>query len=440
MRPRAQTAPHTLARPLERLRVALVGVSLLSACAESATDDLGEQVEKSGTTQRRDILTAIQRVAAARGIHNITAIAGVANAETGLAHCWRDATWSCRGPASQSCGGGAVVAGSGDGYCSHQQGGLGLFQLDGGTYNQTIAREGRGVLTLDGNINAGIGFIIGMVREERGLSSDAAAVEWLNGVTVGSARYNAWITLVVERYNGCVQGRCSVFNARWRHYDSKTREVQAEVSRLPRVSSVWIGSACSADSDCDFSTEDGVGRCLQGQAGGVCVTGCEGYCPDRSGFASTFCAVGAQVGDAVASGLCVAQSSGGAHPCAASSAVVMSAERYVGRSGASERRADVCAPDPSASTPTPAPNPEPAPAPNPEPAPVSLNGGVCDDPSLPLSGERCTAAEEERWRCACHSRYAVTTSQVCRDGQWLNYRLEPEDCARCAGDVSSGCD
>ena len=416
------------------LLFSLLGASLLIACAQGETDELSEGSEKSSGAQRRDTLLALQRVAAARGLHDPTLIAGVANAETGLAHCWRDATWSCKGPASQSCGGGAVVAGSGDGACSRQQGGLGLFQLDAGTYRQTIAREGSGVLTLDGNINAGVDFILNMIRQERGLSSDAAAVDWLNGVSVGGARYDQWITLVVERYNGCVQGSCSIFRSRWRHYDSKTRDVMTEVARLPRVSSAWVGSACVSDDDCDFSTEDGVARCLKGSAGGVCVTACEGYCPDRAGFSATFCAVGAQVGDAAASGLCVAQSSGGARPCAASGAVVMSAERHVGSSSASARRAEVCAPAPLASQPTPAPEPTPAP-----PA-TSLNGDLCDDPSLPPSAASCSAADEGVWRCACHARYAVTTSQVCRDGSWLNYRLEPSDCARCSGSSSSGCD
>ncbi|MBM4290788.1 MAG: hypothetical protein FJ138_04575, partial [Deltaproteobacteria bacterium] len=315
--------------------------ALLGACAESALDEAGEGVDKVNTQRRRDLLVALQRVAAARGLQDVTLVAGVANAETGLAHCWGDATWACQGPASQSCGGGPVVAGSGDGSCAHKQGGLGLFQLDAGTYSQTIAREGHAVLTLDGNIDAGLDFILRMIRDERGLSSNAAAVEWLNGARVGNARYSEWITLVVERYNGCVQGHCSIFRARWRHYDSKTRDVQAEIARLPRAASGWVGSACASDADCAFSTDDGVGRCLGAGRGGVCVTSCEGYCPDRPGFAPTFCAVGAQVGDPVASGLCVAQSSGGARPCAAPTAVVMSAERYVGRSGAAPRREQV---------------------------------------------------------------------------------------------------
>ncbi|MBM4292400.1 MAG: hypothetical protein FJ138_14005, partial [Deltaproteobacteria bacterium] len=89
-------------------------------------------------------------------------------------------------------------------------------------------------------------------------------------------------------------------------------------------------------------------------------------------------------------------------------------------------------------TPTPTPTPEPAPAP--APAPASRNGDLCEDPTLPLSAERCAPAQEETWRCACHARYAVTTSQVCRGGSWVNYRLEPEDCARCAGAQMSGCD
>ena len=36
-----------------------------------------------------------------------------------------------------------MIAGSGDSACWREQGGLGVLLADGGTYNQTIAREAR---------------------------------------------------------------------------------------------------------------------------------------------------------------------------------------------------------------------------------------------------------------------------------------------------------
>src|SRR4051812_31268549 len=57
----------------------------------------------------------IRDAARARGIGNAYLLAGIANDETGLAMCWSEAQWACKGPASPDCGGGPVIAGAADG-------------------------------------------------------------------------------------------------------------------------------------------------------------------------------------------------------------------------------------------------------------------------------------------------------------------------------------
>jgi hypothetical protein len=99
---------------------------------------------------------AIRDVAAGAGINNGALLAGIAQSETNLVHCWRDARWACQGPASPSCDGGPVIAGSADGPCWKQQGGLGMFQFDAGTYNATLNAYGSDILTLEGNISQAV--------------------------------------------------------------------------------------------------------------------------------------------------------------------------------------------------------------------------------------------------------------------------------------------
>jgi hypothetical protein len=92
----------------------------------------------------------IRDAARADGMSNAYLLAGIANDETGLAMCWSEATWACQGPSSPDCGGGPVIAGAADGPCSAEQGGLGMFQFDAGTFADTLAKYGGDVLTVAG--------------------------------------------------------------------------------------------------------------------------------------------------------------------------------------------------------------------------------------------------------------------------------------------------
>ena len=126
-------------------RVAGIVVLLFTvACIDDAAP-LEVQVESSvyelsDPAARRTRSEAIRDAAASRGMTTGVLLAGIAQVETGLSHCWSEATWACQGPNSPSCGGGPVIAGAADGPCSLQEGGLGMFQFDGGTFDLETRR------------------------------------------------------------------------------------------------------------------------------------------------------------------------------------------------------------------------------------------------------------------------------------------------------------
>lgn len=188
---------------------ALLAASLavLGACGPEATVPWESITSELSAAQRRVRAEAIRDTAAARGLTNGALLGGIGDAETGLAHCWSEATWACQGPSSPSCGG-PVIAGAGDGPCSLREGGLGLFQFDGGTFEQTLARDGQDVLLLEGNIAHVVDFVIAMVMRSQfieGVDDEAAALAYMNAVPIqpGDPRYEAWVSTVTRHYNGC---------------------------------------------------------------------------------------------------------------------------------------------------------------------------------------------------------------------------------------------
>ncbi len=211
---------------IRALRLTLVALILTSGCLDgqpptSRTDDsyeVGEAIQGlSDPAARRTRSEAIRDVAAGMGMTNAVLLAGIAQVETGLSHCWSEATWACQGPYSSSCGG-AVIAGSADGPCSAQQGGLGMFQFDGGTYQQTLDRDGDEILLLEGNIAHAVEFVAARVQEEiSGVNSYQAAIDWMNAVPVqaGNGDFEEWIALLACRYNGCCG--CSTQEAKYRN-------------------------------------------------------------------------------------------------------------------------------------------------------------------------------------------------------------------------------
>ena len=200
------------ARGLENLWIlpAVVGLTglLASGCAVStdSTDDETVAHEDDALTnaQKKPVCDHIKNVAKGHGVTNPLVFAGVPNHESGLVQCWKDATWACQGPHSSYCGG-PVIAGSGDGPCSHQQGGLGMYQLDAGTYAQTLASYGHDVVELDPQIAKGVDVIIQKVwhcPNTPHFDDEAAVVSWINAAKPGTAHYETFLSAMAECYNG----------------------------------------------------------------------------------------------------------------------------------------------------------------------------------------------------------------------------------------------
>ena len=168
----------------------------------------------------------IRDAARSRGVRNAYLLAGIGNTETGLAQCWSEATWACQGPASPECGGGPVIAGSADGPCGDQQGGLGMFQFDAGTYGQTLTRYGQGVLTVDGQIGAAIDYTINMVKLSAyttNAETDAKARAWINNYDPNNPTLrDQWVKTVLRYYNGC-QPEWSCWSPRYQTYSDGLR-------------------------------------------------------------------------------------------------------------------------------------------------------------------------------------------------------------------------
>ena len=177
----------------------------LAGCvAQGAIDAPPEEASSLTAAQRRTRAGQIRDAAAANGITQGWLLAGIADAETQMSHCHRELTWACEGPYSSDCGG-PVVAGAGDGPCYLREGGLGMFQFDAGTFDDTIRREGSRVLSIAGNVAAAVDFVVAMVIRSvhiSGVGSRAEAIDWINGVRIGNARWAPWITTVTHYYNG----------------------------------------------------------------------------------------------------------------------------------------------------------------------------------------------------------------------------------------------
>ncbi len=212
----------------------------LAGCVQDHPRPLGVIESNLNAEQRRARLTIIRDTAAARGITNGVLLAGIAQNETGLAHCWSEATWACQGPDSADCGGGPVIAGAGDGPCADRQGGLGMFQFDAGTYDDTLRREGDRILSVQGNVDAAIDFVIAMVIRSvyiDGVDTAEQAIAWMNSVEVRGARQDEWIKTVTHYYNGCTPTGCSVYASRYANYTRGLETVWDEMG-----AEFWLGA------------------------------------------------------------------------------------------------------------------------------------------------------------------------------------------------------
>lgn len=189
----------------------LAGCAPLDASIDDDSEGAEDVVDPLTSAQKLPRYEKIRQAARQSGIaKNGFLFAGIANDETGLAMCWSEATWACKGPSSPDCGGGPIIAGSADGPCSSQQGGLGMFQFDAGTYGQTIAKYGNDVLTVDGQIASAVDYVVNMVKMSdytTDAETDAKAFAWINNFDANDpVLRDQWIKTVVRYYNGCQQG------------------------------------------------------------------------------------------------------------------------------------------------------------------------------------------------------------------------------------------
>jgi len=207
-------------RALFLLGALVLSVSI-SACDVGGLASDDDHVYTDAPAGKLARYRVIRDSAGARGISNAYLLAGIANTESNMAHCWSEATWACQGPSSQDCGGGPVIAGAGDGPCSAQQGGLGMFQFDAGTYNDTLNAYGRDVLTVDGQIGHAIGYVVNMVKISAyttNAETDEKARAWINNFDIDNAGLrDQWIKTVLRYYNGCQPG-WSCWQTRYGNY------------------------------------------------------------------------------------------------------------------------------------------------------------------------------------------------------------------------------
>ncbi|WP_053235429.1 FG-GAP repeat domain-containing protein [Sandaracinus amylolyticus] len=248
--------------------------------------EVGVVASELTAAQRRVRAGQIRDAAYAAGMTQGWLLAGIADAETQMSHCWRELTWACQGPNSSDCGGGPVVAGAGDGPCSARQGGLGMFQFDAGTFDDTLRREGTRILSIAGNTQAAVDFVASMVVRSAyvsGVDTRAQAIAWMNGVRVGNGRWDAWIRTVTHYYNGCAPSY-SCFSQRYAHYRDNTRNVFNEMG-----ADFWVVPRCTPaaescngrDDDCDGRTDENVTRACSSACGAgtqACSGGGWGAC------------------------------------------------------------------------------------------------------------------------------------------------------------------
>jgi MYXO-CTERM domain-containing protein len=216
---------------------------------------LGCMAPELGDVQAGEsLLTAAERRARAGQIRDAAfdsgltqgwLLAGIADSETSMSHCHSELTWACRGPNSSDCGGGPVVAGAGDGPCDLRQGGLGMFQFDAGTYDDTLRREGDRILSIAGNVEAAVDFTVAMVIRSvyiDGVDNREQAIAWMNGVRVGNERWDPWITTVTHYYNGCTPS-AGCFDSRYARYRDHTSDIHGEMGAdFWNVSHAWGGA------------------------------------------------------------------------------------------------------------------------------------------------------------------------------------------------------
>ncbi len=204
----------------------------------------------------------IERANAIKAVHandpliqNPVLFAGIARAETGLAHCYDEYTGvKCAGYYSASaCGGGVILAGGWDGTC--EQGGLGMFQFDNGTQWETRNfwlhtgmwpldnRRTHDVADLHGNIRASIDFVLFKAWYSDFtpyFSSTQAMYDWVNSIrpVAGDPDFEHWLGFLAYNYNGH-----SPYTSGWYAVKDKYRNATLSIYNDLGGDSFWYGAS-----------------------------------------------------------------------------------------------------------------------------------------------------------------------------------------------------
>ena len=70
-----------------------------------------------------------------------------------------------------------------------------------------------------------------------GVSNREQAIAWLETVRPNGRNWSTWIKTVTHYYNGCVPGRCGVYNSRINSYTNKALSIYNEFGH-----DFWYGS------------------------------------------------------------------------------------------------------------------------------------------------------------------------------------------------------
>ncbi len=188
------------------LAIGVLLFSVFGCAADTSEIDLGRSESLLTKSERRDRARLVRDAAAAHGLTNGFLLAGIADVETAMSHCWSELTWACKGPNSPSCGGGPVAAGAWDGECWEEKGGLGMFQFDAGRFDDTLAAYGKDVLTIEGNVRHAVDYVVAMISSRSNYLPDMSkedALAWLNRLRPWHPEYELWAKTVTRHYNGC---------------------------------------------------------------------------------------------------------------------------------------------------------------------------------------------------------------------------------------------
>jgi hypothetical protein len=263
--------------------LALAGLLASTACSEPAPGEedelvLGEAEQGVSMALLQSRSDAIKAVHASHPyIHNPLIFAGIAYAESKMAHCYSEYYYQvetnvCPGPASPDCGGGAVTAGYWDNWngsyydCNIQQGGLSMWQFDEGTYSQTLNKwsttgywnsQPRDILRVTGSIQAAIDFVLFKAWYSPYtpyFPSYQAMYDWINGIrpVSGNGDYETWLGFLANSYNGQTWG-----SSGWNAWKTRYRESTAYVYGALGWDPYWYGTG-----GMNGNTPGGVNRAL----------------------------------------------------------------------------------------------------------------------------------------------------------------------------------